>query len=74
VAIPSVLFLTHDLQIGASLRGCADEEDRADFMERMIVNFVQCQFSSAKVAVALRLEEARPSTNAFRGHHMFEAG
>src|SRR5207244_8192423 len=31
VADPSVLALTDDSQIGASLRVCADEKDRADF-------------------------------------------
>jgi hypothetical protein len=30
----SVLSLTDDSQIGANLRVCADEEDRADFDQR----------------------------------------
>jgi hypothetical protein len=31
---PSVPLLTDDSQIGANLRVCADEEDRADFDRR----------------------------------------
>ena len=31
---PSVPLLTEDSQIGANLRVCADEEDRADFDQR----------------------------------------
>jgi hypothetical protein len=29
-----VLWLTNDSQIGANLRVCVDEEDRADFVQR----------------------------------------
>jgi hypothetical protein len=34
VVLASVLSLTDDSQIGANLRVCADEEDRADFDQR----------------------------------------